>query len=538
MNQQNFLTWKTDPFLIDPIPTRKNDWLTANKLLEQKEQSKIFLKNDILNLYSIMVRKNDFLAGERLIQRLPYVSLPPDLASSLRKPSLKLAERCHYYFQDTAINYSIKKWQQKIIDYTEKQHRLPFPLFRMSDFWQDFLMQKYVPFQSARGETFHLPTILSKDLAYFLGVVIGDGHLNYYNIELVDFSQEHTIMLQKLAMKLFGIEGAISGEKKVWLLHLNNKWLVRLANFLTDQPITGKKYHALREPLIFTSDENLRWEFWNGVLDADGSYKSQINFCSSSKKFIEAFGSFLDSYNFDYKIRELTSDLGNGYSLNIKAKHKHFFSQFIQPRHPIKQEDFSQHLNRQSNKNLNNPTFKRMYIKDINPQTLVTINDTAFFNFELIPMLNVTNCTSYLRKSRETNQWTQQDLANFLEIQKGRLAAYEYTGNLPIAYLVKLLPIIPKSTPHLMLFLKRNKHNYFRSRKTIAKLDLEPTSSLLSLMKSLVFCKDYITIKNKRPIITELKDQFEIEIVKKNLIKNSVLHRFIKTFFLLSTERE
>ncbi len=485
-----------------------------------------------------MVRKHDFLSGERFLQRLPYVSLPPDLALNLRKQSLLLAERCHYYFQDTAIAYSIRKWQQKIINYTENQHRLPLPLFRLTDNWQEFFIQEFVPFQSARGEHFHLPTRLSKDLAYFLGTVIGDGHLNYHNIVLVDFSDKQMEYLQSLSLKLFGIKGPVTGENKIWLLHLNNKWLVRLANFLTDQPIEGKKYHALREPLIFVPDEGFRWSFWSGVLDADGSYKSQINLCSSSKKFIEAFGTVLDSYNVSYIIRELVSDFGIGYSLNIRAKHKQYLAQFIQPRHPIKQKDFSNYLNRQSNKNLDIPPFKQLFIRDFIPKAFVIINGTTFFNFELLPELQVTNCANHLREVRKINDWTQQDLANFLEIQKGRLAAYEYTGNLPIAYLVKLLPIIPKSTPHLMLFLKRNKHNYFRSRKTIAKLDLEPTTALLSLMKSLVFCKDYITIKNKSPIITELKDTFEIEIVKKNLIKNSVLHRFIKTFFLLSTERE
>ncbi len=132
-----------------------------------------------------MIRKIDFKSGERFLQRLPYVSLPSDLAYNMRKQSLILAERCHYYFQNTAINYSIKQWQQKIIDYTENQHRIPFPIFRLSDYWQSFITQEYVSFQSARGETFHLPTRLSKDLAYFLGAVIGDGHLNYHNIGLV-----------------------------------------------------------------------------------------------------------------------------------------------------------------------------------------------------------------------------------------------------------------------------------------------------------------------------------------------------------------
>ncbi|MHA1127151.1 MAG: hypothetical protein ACTSO7_17105, partial [Candidatus Heimdallarchaeota archaeon] len=164
----DFLTWRTDPYLLDDKPIVKNKWLTANKLIERKVVSRIFLQTEILNLYSIMVRKIDFQSGERLLQRLPYVTLPQELALTLRKQSLKIAERAHHYFQDTAIDYSIKKWQQKIIDYTENQLRLPFPFFRLSDCWEEFITQEYIPFQSARGEHFQMPTRLTEDLAYFL----------------------------------------------------------------------------------------------------------------------------------------------------------------------------------------------------------------------------------------------------------------------------------------------------------------------------------------------------------------------------------
>lgn len=101
--------WQSDPFLIDPLSTTESQWLTANKLIEQQTQSKIFLRGNVLNLYSIMVRKADFQSGERLLQRFPYISLLDSLANKLRKSTLLLAERCHYYFQKTAIDYSIKK---------------------------------------------------------------------------------------------------------------------------------------------------------------------------------------------------------------------------------------------------------------------------------------------------------------------------------------------------------------------------------------------------------------------------------------------
>ncbi|MBK5114876.1 MAG: helix-turn-helix domain-containing protein [Candidatus Heimdallarchaeota archaeon] len=525
--------------LIDTEP-KENDWLTANKLIEQNIQFKLFLKSDILNLYSIMVRKHDFHAGERLLQRLPYITLPLDLALTLRKQSLILAERCYYYFNKTALDYSIKKWQQKIIDYTENQHRLPFPLFRLSDYWQEFLSQEYVPFQSARGERFHLPTTLSNDLAYFLGVVIGDGHLNYHNIELVDFSQEQMLLLQSLGKKLFGIVGAISGEKKIWLLHLNNKWLVRLANFLTDQPITGKKYPALREPLIFQRDKQLRWQFWSGVLDADGSYINVINLCSSSEKFILEFAKVLDEYCVRYTIDHLDSTSGQGFALRIKATSKAILGKYLQPRHPKKIKDFLFYLSRKKKRNPGTQPFERLYIYDFNPQTLIHYNGATYFNFELFPSFFVTNCSKYLQTIRKSQHWTQQDLADYLEIPKGRLASYEYRSNLPIPYLKKLLPFLAVSPTQLMPFLTQKGHYHFRSRKSIARLDLEPSNNLLSLMKSLVFCKNYLLVRHtrddKNKVYTELRNHFEIAILKSNMIQNSILHQYAKTFFLMKPE--
>ncbi len=526
------LNWRNDPLLIDTEPTPKNEWLTANKLIEQKKQEKIFLEQGKLNLYSIMIRKHDFLAGERLIQRLPYISLTVDLASKLRKRSLTLAERSHHYFQDTAIDYSIKKWQQKIIDYTENQKRLPFPLFRLSDHWQEFLTQDYVPFQSARGEHFHMPTRISRDLAYFLGSVIGDGHLNYHNVVIVDFSKEHMEMMQTLAKTLFGFEGPVTGEKKVWLLHLNNKWLVRLVNFLTDQPITGKKYHALREPLIFVSDEDLRWEFWSGALDADGSYKDNVSFSSSSKFFAYEFARVLDVNKIKYSLTEREVDLGTGYTVNIKAISKDILSNVLHPRHPIKKIDFNEYLTRQRYNLVNHSTDFLIY--DFNPKMILSLQGENYFNFSLLTTLHVVGCTIFLRNVRNNFSWTQQDLAEYLGISKGKLASYEYSDSLPIPLLEKLLLMISSTPINLMPFLHKYKLDLFHSRKTQARLDLQPNEKLLSLVRNLSLRNRYLLIlstsENKEILYKNISDYFGIKVTN-NKILNSVLKLYLKTFF-------
>ncbi len=530
---QEFLTWRTDPLLLDDTPKVKNQWLTANKLLEQQAQNRIFLRSGILNLYSIMVRKIDFQSGERLLQRLPYITLPDTLEVQIRKHSLQLAERCYHYFQDTAIDYSIKKWQQKIIDYTKNQQRLPFPMFRLSDHWQEFLTQEYVPFQSARGEQFHLPTQLTNDLSYFLGIVIGDGHLNYHNVVLVDFSKEHMIMLQSLAQSLFGIEGPVTGEKKIWLLHLNNKWVVRLTNFLTDQPIEGKKYRALREPLILQTDELLRWAFWSGALDADGSYKANVNFCSSSEFFVNEFAKVLDIYHIKYTFRTINTEFGISYAVNIKAISKDFLRKFLHPRHPSKQKEFKKYLNRKKYHLVANPIKYQIY--DVNPDTILTLNGEIYFNFALMSNLNVMNCTPFLKTIRKIWSWTQQELADYLGILKGNLVSYEYRNSLPIPLLEKLLPKLIEPPTDLMPFLLKNKLELFRSRKTQARLDLQPNTKLQQLVKNLSIRKRYLLMEQPTDLKTDLyktlSDYFSVKLINNQLL-NSVLYQYITTFFL------
>ena len=526
---QEFLTWRTDPLLLDETSKVENQWLTANKLLEQQAENRIFLQPEILNLYSIMVRKIDFKSGERLLQRLPYITLPNALAIKIRKNSLLLAERCHYYFQDTNINYSIKKWQQKIIEYTENQKRLPFPLFRLSNNWQKFLTQEYVPFQSARGEQFHLPTQLTNDLSYFLGIIIGDGHLNYHNVVLVDFSKEHMLMLQALAKSLFGFVGPVTGEKKIWLLHLNNKWLVRLVNFLIDQPITGKKYPALREPLILQTDELLRWAFWSGALDADGSYKTNVNFCSSSEFFVNEFVKVLNKYHIKYTFRIINTEYGISYAVNIKATSKDILEKYLKPRHPSKQKEFRQYLNRKKYHLVTDPI--KYQVSDVNPDAILTLNREIYFNFALIPNLNVMNCAPFLKTARKIWSWTQQELADYLGILKGNLASYEYRNSLPISLLEKLLPKLTDAPTDLMPFLLKNNLELFRSRKTQARLDLQPNTKLQQLVKNLSIRKRYLLMEQPADLYKTLSDYFSVKVINNQLL-NSVLYQYITTFFL------
>ncbi|MBN1329346.1 MAG: hypothetical protein JXA54_07725 [Candidatus Heimdallarchaeota archaeon] len=525
------MNWSVDPLLLDDKPMIKNQWLTANSLIDNKSQNKFLLQDNRLNLYTIMIRSIDFQAGNRLAQGLPYITLTEPFLSKLRETTLLLAERCHFYFQKTAIDYSIKKWQSKIINYLESQQRLPFPLFRLSDNWQQVLTQEYVPFQSARGEHFHLPTRLTTDLAYFLGEVIGDGHLNLHNVVLVDFSEKQMKYLQNLAQQLFGITGSVTGDKNIWFLHLNNKWLVRLCNFLTDQPITGKKYHALKEPLIFQSDDHLRWAFWSGALDADGSYKCDVSFCTSSHFFAQEFIRLLQQYSINYRLRKIDSKPNQGYSVNIKAVSKDIIGKYLKSRHPIKKLEYQNYLSKTRYKDYQESiTYS---ISDYDYSKILTINGESFFDFSLLSSFHICHCAKFLLQVRKLWSWTQENLADYLQIPKNRLASYEYRDSIPLNLFEKLLPKLPNAPNNLMPFLIENKLTHFQSKRSTAQLDFQPNSELLNLVKKLHLRGKYLflqpNITNQQSEIIFITEHFKLQ--KQMPIQNAVLRSYLEIFF-------
>ncbi len=259
-----FLNWRTDPLLVDAEPLVQNAWFTANDLIEDQQREKIFTTNDKFLLYSIMVRRMDFVTGERILQSLPYILLDEEIITIIRKQSLSLAEKTHHYFQGSNYNRFIRDWQKKIIDYLEEQHRLPFPIFRLFDDWREFFNGKeFVKFQSARGENFRLPLFLSEDLAYLTGVVMGDGHLAKYFINIIDASKQHIENLAVLLKKKFDskIEVFKQSNANAWNVNILCKWIVRFFNFLNGQPINARKYEHLREPLLYQTNPIFRLVF-------------------------------------------------------------------------------------------------------------------------------------------------------------------------------------------------------------------------------------------------------------------------------------
>lgn len=160
-----------------------------------------------------------------------------------------------------------------------------------------------------------LPEQINKDLAYFCGVLAGDGSIGFtekkkdYWIKCVgnpkDEQEFYNILIKNLIKKLFNlkISPKFHDKKTTYGFTLNSKSVVRYLTEFIGLPL-GKKYDKLNIPEIFLNDKELVRSFISGVADTDfhlavrKGYYPVISGTSKSKSFIEEIKKFLESEGF------------------------------------------------------------------------------------------------------------------------------------------------------------------------------------------------------------------------------------------------
>ncbi|MBD3190450.1 MAG: hypothetical protein GF308_07390 [Candidatus Heimdallarchaeota archaeon] len=544
----SFLSWKNDPLLFDKEPTTEEHWLTANDLIEQQQRGRIFQQKEQLDLYPIMVRRVDFTKGERTLQAMPYLVLDSLWAKKLRKQSLALAERCAYYFADSPAECSIKQWQKKIINYTEQQERIPLPMFRLATDWEAFFSAKEaIAFQSARGENFQLPQRLTNKLAYILGVVLGDGHLSEYAIYIVDYLEEYIRYLAAILEQLFGADILLYPHTQcnAWNLCQKGKWLVRLIHFLSGQPIAGKKYETMCEPLLVKEQKNQRASFWRGLMDTDGSYKNDIIFCSASGTFVKEFSLFLQENKIGNRSFKINSQAGKGYGLRIPAwRRKKFVKLLRGSQHPEKSKQLHALLERtrkrsdssgtseQDNNQNDYPPpkiWKKYWVETIRKDRTIELQNNLYFDFSYLPKLRI--------EVTETVQALLEGITQGVKKKLGitRQRIYHFKKgitHIPLCLLEELLANLLEPQ-ELMLFLREEKITSFYSGKASAQLPLQPSHHLEKTLQGTRLRGNIITSASSMK--EEFAKVFGIRVTKKR-ISNSIIKSFLTTFMTLKEE--
>ncbi|MGC9778135.1 MAG: hypothetical protein HZR80_02720 [Candidatus Heimdallarchaeota archaeon] len=514
------LNWQTDSIYYDAEPKPVNQWINANELIEKGRREEIlFDKTNILNLFPILVRRVDFVrrkSTDRILARFPYIQLADEEKEIINNKQLLISEKLRDYFYQSD-NRSILEWRDALKKYLDRGF-VPLPFLRcFSDYLTiDLLINR--KFQSARGESFHMPTSLNKELAYLCGIVNGDGSLKKYILSIVDYSTENIKQLQKQFWEFFAQKGRIQYQSENWPeLIITNLWVIRFFSFLTSQPIGMKKYGSLREPLILL-DEPLRSYYWSGVMDADGSYKNgSVTLVSASEKFVSDFHSFLKEHNI---ITKITSRDDKTYVIYIPSKFHSILKKIIFCFHPEKKKEFNM-LEKA------NPRIGR-YFAGFNQSKLTE----SYFDFTLLRKVAVLGLSSYILTLRDDLR--RNAFAKKTGIHPGTLKGIEEgIHGITLADLKKVLTFKGYS---LMPFLeqKSDKLRYYKKNSYPVKMDVKPNPHLSLLSRQMIFYKNLIRIINTQPeFVTKIEEHFDIKI-SNNTIRNKTISEFYSNFALFS----
>jgi len=520
------LSWQNDPLLLDPEPSAMNDWLTANKIIENdhtKTDSFIDLETLTLNLYSILIRKIDFVRtkeSDRILSRFPFLVLIDEEKKLIKSKILLIAEFAQDYFYKS-INSSIMDWKRRLTSYL-RRGAMPYPLYRCCCAILDLPLVNpnidEVFFESAKGKRYSIPTKLTNALAYLCGVANGDGHLHRHNFRVTDETKEFLLLLSKLFEQKFNDPGELFLTRNAWNVELRSAAIVRIINFLTDHTIEGAKYDSLREPLLFKQlGAPFRNLYWRGAMDTDGSFKNQITFTSASERFVEELHKFLEELELESTIQQKPS---GPFSLYFLAKEKLRFIQEIGLLNPKKSDDLFDFL--QTN---------RKYTEFVGLKKGV-LTEASLFNLDILNSLFIFGLRDFLDEFRDGRTYSAMD--DLLEIAHGSYTKMEKNERgLPYSLLKEIISHIQKTDFNVydLLIKNEDKIRYYVSNSTPLKLPLKPNKRLENLLSFTEPKISYVLLSTINGYIKqEFKELFDLEI-ENTRINSRLLTHFLSTYY-------
>lgn len=162
-------------------------------------------------------------------------------------------------------------------------------------------------------------TKLTENLAYFLGVLLGDGYVDKRSISIRDNKKENLEIVRSLVIDLFGIDSKIKKVlfKNAYALTIHSKELVN--------NIDIKHNKDLWLNIISKSPSSVRMSFISGMIDTDGSLQREIDISQADKSVLDYIQGMLLFDGIQSIIREQDNNRGfskkNGkiYHLRIRS---------------------------------------------------------------------------------------------------------------------------------------------------------------------------------------------------------------------------
>lgn len=134
-----------------------------------------------------------------------------------------------------------------------------------------------------------IPSKLTEDLAYFIGVILGDGCITSKKYRIIIEKGNKKYMettLKKLFADLFDLSLRITPYRNYWRMQVRNKALWTYLNKVFEIP-RGKKTEEIRVPNVIKKETlKIQNNFLAGVLDTDGGKRGRtFGFTSANKNF-------------------------------------------------------------------------------------------------------------------------------------------------------------------------------------------------------------------------------------------------------------
>lgn len=234
----------------------------------------------LLRVYSVIPRFSQYKAGVKAEQAIKVTNF-------LRRTNENLNK-------DVGLNWK-KQWFESIgYDFAALSYkdwfigRASVPLIALKQlaiFGLGEQVKKLVNgsdfFCSTTGDVYRMPHKISAELAYLIGAILGDGHINK-NKDKIYFEVSDEFLAYKFINKVscvfdhkLKLHSRMDRGIKRRLVIFNNKPAFRLFTRILKLP-RGKKSHIIVVPeIIKNSDETIKLAFLEGVFDTEGCIRNK-----------------------------------------------------------------------------------------------------------------------------------------------------------------------------------------------------------------------------------------------------------------------
>jgi type IV secretory pathway ATPase VirB11/archaellum biosynthesis ATPase len=184
------------------------------------------------------------------------------------------------------------------------------------------------------------PKKLTSELAEFIGMVIGDGHLDKTKLEFFNNNKELRERYISL-IKLFNVNYKVFKSRTTHVVHINSRILNRVLKEVFEIPFGKKSDKVFIPQLILKSDNNVLSKFLRGYFDCDGfipKNKRDIEIVSASKLMSEHLRLALLRFGITaFTKRKIINDV-DYYRILIRGDFVNDYAKYIGFFHPMKKE--------------------------------------------------------------------------------------------------------------------------------------------------------------------------------------------------------